>query len=523
MNKKIFLIIISGITLALSMPPFSLWPLAFLCLVPLYFVLDGASRKESFYYSWLFGCVFFIATLYWVIHSMYYFGGIPLLIGFPLMIALAVAMGLYFACYGYLYSLCSTLKQWQKLILGGGLWVSFEYLRTILFTGFPWVLLGYSQKPFLYFTQIADITGVYGISFAIVVVNIALYNFLFFEKGELNLAVLRSNAMPIGIFLFILIYGAIKVAVVGSEISKWSKVNMAVAQGNIPQEVKWDPAFKEDTVNIYKRLTKKASEDGAELVLWPEAATPFFLESRRDRLMSRTVKATARENNISIITGSLHSTRNSITNETKYFNSAFAINNSGNIKDRYDKVHLVPLGEYVPLKLNEVFPFIKKLTVGVGDFSEGNEVVPLPFVTTLGITEGVGVSICYEVIFPEISRQAVLNGATVLSTITNDAWFGEWSAPYQHFEMASFRAIENRVYMLRSANTGISGVFDPLGRELAKTELFTETVLTVPVGLKRGSKSFYTLYGDLFAYLCIIVSVGFLSISITRKKQEKLL
>ncbi len=518
MKKKIIYTFISGLCLALSMPPFSLWPLAFIALVPFYFAIDGATKKESFYYGWGFGFVFFVSTLYWVIHSMYYYGGIPLLVGFPLMLALAAAMGLYFALYAYFYCFGVSLKEGQRLIYGASLWVAFEYLRTVLFTGFPWVLLGYSQKPFLYFTQIADITGVYGISFAVIVVNIALYYFIHYERGELNFSVVKKSsiAFALAIFFFVFIYGVIRVSIVDSEVGKWSKVNVSVAQGNIPQEVKWDPAFQEDTVNIYNRLTTQAGLDGSELVIWPEVATPFFLESTRDRILSRKVRMGAIDNNISIITGSLHTRYNESTGETNYLNSAFVINNSGFTRGRYDKVHLVPLGEYVPLRLNEVFPFIKKLTVGVGDFGEGEDLNPLPFVTSMGITEGVGVSICYEIIFPDLARRAILNGATILSTITNDAWFGYLSAPYQHFEMASFRAIENRVYLLRSANTGISGIIDPVGRVLAKTELFTEEVLTEPVGLKRGSKTFYTLYGDLFSYLCIILSVSV--IFITRNK-----
>lgn len=509
MNKKNIYIVISGVCLALSLPPFSMWPLAFISLVPFYFTLDGATKKQSFYYGWGFGFVFFVSTLYWVMHSMYFYGGIPLFLGFPLMLLLSLGLGLYFALYGYFYSYGVGLNETRRMLFGASLWVVFEYLRAILLTGFPWVLVGYSQKPFLYFTQVADITGVYGISFAVVLVNIALYFFIHYERGELSFASVKKSSLAVIVFLLIVVYGVIRINIVDSEVSSWKKINASVVQGNIDQAVKWDPAFKDETVDIYRRLTDQASKDGSELVIWPEVATPFLLESTRDETLSYKVRGSAIENDINLITGSLHSRRES-SGKVSYLNSAFVINNKGLTIDRYDKVHLVPLGEYVPLRLNEIFPFIQKLTVGVGDFGEGTDSKPLTFITKDGSVEGVGVSICYEVIFPELSRRSVLEGATLLATITNDAWFGRWSAPYQHFEMASFRAIESRAYLLRSANTGISGVIDPVGRVLAKSELFEESVITTAVGLKSGSKTFYTLYGDLFSYLCIMMVVVFL-------------
>ena len=519
LNKKYFYIAGSAIALALSFAPFGLWPLAFIALVPFYYALDGATRRDSFRYGWAFGFVFFVATLYWVIHSMYFYGGIPFFLGFILMLLLCAGLGLYFALYGYFYSYGAGLTAQKKIVLASTLWVTMEIIRAHFLTGFTWVTLGYSQKPFLYFIQIADITGVYGISFAIVMVNMTICNFILNDRLNLSdgKAIAVKNAMPaISIILFIIMYGGVRVGSVNKDMAGWKKVNMAVLQGNIDQAVKWDPAFKESTVDIYTRLTAKAAKEGAEVVVWPEAATPFLFELTDDTKLQSKVHKAAIDNGVNIILGSPHARLGDDSNP-EYLNSAFLLDPYGVVTHRYDKMHLVPLGEYVPFRLNEVFPFIQKLTVGVGDFGEGEDAVTLDFnlnknksYTPYGPSYGkAGVAICYEIIFPEISREAMKNGANILVTITNDAWFGRLGAPYQHFDMAVFRAVENRSYLARSANTGISGFVDPVGRVLAETDLFTEERVTMPVGIKEGSLTFYTLYGDIFAYLCIILS-GFL-------------
>jgi apolipoprotein N-acyltransferase len=512
MNKPFIFALISGFVLIFAFPPFGMGLIAWVAFVPLFLALDwvegGTTPKKGLFLGWISGFIFFLGTAYWVVHSMYFYGGVPLSVGILVMLLLVAYLALFPALFCFCFVLTSGYSTGIRLFLVPCIWVTLEYLRGRLFTGFPWVLLGYSQADFLTVIQISEITGVWGVSFLVMSVNTLL--FLYFAKGRSKAPMrrrlglrggfrlpLKETLVTVVLFISTLVYGLIRIDQVDSLTTNWPTLKVGIAQGNIDQSIKWDPAFQENTVETYMGLTDKAIKGGAVMIVWPETAVPFYLETDND--LGPVVRKLPSETGSYLLTGSPSYSYNIILNKYSSFNSAYLLSPHGGLPERYDKVHLVPFGEYVPFK--RFLPFIDKLVVGVGDFTPGAGYFPLKF-----NGQGIGILICYEAIFPEISRSFVKGGSTLLANLTNDAWFGDTSAPYQHFEMALFRAVENRVFLIRSANTGISAIVDPVGRVKLKSGLFAEQTLTGEVRFREGPPGFYSWYGDIFPVLCIVVS-----------------
>jgi len=499
MIGKIALAILSALLLAAAFPPYSLGFAAWFSFVPLLWALDGTGKKRGFVLGYIYGFVFFLLTVNWVVHSMYHYGGVPIVASVLVMLALVAYLSLFPALFGLFFSASKGSTVAARVVLAPSLWVGFEYLRGYLLTGFPWAVAGYTQAHYLPVIQIADNTGVWGISFLIVAVNAAAF---FVVK-----AYARREALPVFEALVVgfimastVSYGFMSIRAADEAVASWPKMKAAVVQGSIDQGVKWDKSYQQKTLDIYRALSVNAAGAGARLLVWPETAIPFYFEP--DKIKNGFVGDIVRETGSYLLTGSPSYNYNRASDEVQYFNSAYLMNPQADVLGRYDKVHLVPFGEYVPLKW--ILPF-KKLTEGVGDFTAGAGPVPIRF-------EGgaIGVLVCFESIFPEIARDEVKNGATVLAVITNDGWFGRSAAPYQHFEMSILRAVENKTFLLRAANTGISALIDPVGRVRKKTKLFEKAVLVDEIGLRRDRTTFYTAYGDLFAYVCVALSAVFI-------------
>jgi apolipoprotein N-acyltransferase len=282
-------------------------------------------------------------------------------------------------------------------------------------------------------------------------------------------------------------------------------IRIAVVQGNIEQGKKWDPAFQAEVVTTYKRLTFKALEEKPDLVLWPETATPFYFEGADDPYPALTedLRKFVRSTGTPLLTGSPTYEKK----DRRYLlrNSAFLLDRDGMTKTVYHKIHLVPFGEYVPLK-NSLLFFVEKLVQASGDFQTGTEYTVMKVRPAQGDAVAISTVICYEIIFPDLVRQFVNNGAMVMTTITNDAWFGRTGAPYQHFSMAVLRAVENRVPVARAANTGISGFIDAKGRILGTSGIFAEAYLTLTL-VPGSTKTFYTRHGDIFSWLCVLGTI----------------
>ncbi|HWR71854.1 MAG TPA: apolipoprotein N-acyltransferase, partial [Nitrospirota bacterium] len=353
----------------------------------------------------------------------------------------------------------------------------------------------YSQYRVLPMIQVADITGVYGVSFLIVLVNIALFELL--QDRRRYPALIAALVLMACVFA----YGTIKLR----EPEGNGGISVSVVQGNIEQDRKWDPAYQAGTVSTYKRLTEEALKKKPDLVLWPETATPFYFDgSGNNRVLTDDLRLFVRSTGTPLLTGSpTYEVKPGRVVELR--NSAFLLGGDGNVAATYHKHHLVPFGEYVPYK--SVLFFVDKMVEAVGDFQAGKDFTVMR-VRTARTPTGTTIStvICYEIIFPDLVRRFVDNGATVITTITNDAWFGRTAAPSQHFSMAVLRAVENRVPVARAANTGISGFIDAKGRVLEASRIFTEDVLTRTL-TPGNKKTFYTKHGDVFAYLCVLAAL----------------
>lgn len=367
-------------------------------------------------------------------------------------------------------------------------------------------MLGHSQFRILPLIQIADLAGVYGITLLIVLANTVLHRALRAVSGVGVPYPVKSAAVILLLLIGTLFYGFNRLN--EPETSNSKPLRVALIQGNIPQDVKWSIDFREQTIDTYVRLTREASKDGVDLIVWPESAVPFFFQD--EPLQAERIRNLARETSACILFGSpAHELRNG---RSTLLNSAFMVSPSGETIGRADKMHLVPFGEYVPL--GNILTFINKLVVGIGDFAPGEHAVVLD----TGSTK-LGVQVCYEVIFPELARQYVQAGARVLVAITNDAWFGRSSAPYQHLAIATFRAIETRTPLIRAANTGVTAIVDQNGHISTMTGLFVEAFRTGEIQPGSG-KSLYLTIGDTPALLCVLLTAGVVLLIVIRRKNN---
>ena len=501
-KRDILLSLLSGILLILSFPDFDLEFLAWLALVPLFYSIEGKGLYHSFILGFLTGIISFLGILYWIIVAVHTYGNVPLILSGFILLLLVVYLSLYVGAFTYLTRLIQIRSGLETILFAPLLWVALEYLRSFLLTGFPWANLGYSQYLNLPFIQMADITGVYGLSFVILLVNATLFRVLHqwpkkaFPVKELFLTVL--------ILLGFLIYGYVKMGVVDREIIGNPSLRIGLVQGNIDQSVKWDESFQMETLKIYEKLSYKAAEEKPDLILWPETATPFFFQDAKE--YQPFVLDIPKKTNAFLLFGT--PSYKIVRGKVHHYNSALLVSPSGELNGKYDKIHLVPYGEYVPFG---EYLSLGSLGEGIGNFKSGKDIF------NFSPPQGqFGVLICFEIIFPDLCRRFVKKGANFLVTITNDAWFGRTSAPYQHFSMATFRAVENRVFIARAANTGITGFIDPRGKILKQGGIFTEEAITETIRLSN-QKTFYTLYGDIFAWICSVLSILLLANSLIRK------
>lgn len=483
--------LLSGALLVLSFPQFEYYALAWIALVPLFVSLTGKGLKDSFILGMLAGFVYFLGTVYWVFHSMYYYGYIAAPLSVLILVVLCLYLALYIGIFALLFSYISRCPRIPALLTVPVLWVSLEFLRTYALTGFPWSSLGYSQYRFLFLIQSADITGVYGISFLVAATNAVIYDVTVSWPDKMRKEPLFPR-WPLSVGL--IVYALVVVGALLYGTDKFNgrtdgrKIKVSVMQGNIPQDKKWEPQFQQEVIDIYKRLSLSVQADSPDMIVWPETAVPFIFgddSGRTDDMISFQQQLRTY-----LLFGSMFRKEGGGLS-----NSAVLLSPEGKLLSVYDKVHLVPYGEYVPLR--RLTPFIEKITVGIGDFVPGRDqtVMKTPFAR-------IGNLICYEIIFPGLVRKFAENGADLLVTITNDAWFGRTAAPYQHFSMAVFRAVENRVPVVRAANTGISGFIDSDGRILRQSDIFVKAALTGELAV-GNEKSFYAEHGDVFAWLCV--------------------
>ncbi len=491
----------SGLLLTASFPNIGLSPLAWAGLVPLLLAVRGLSPFSGFRLGFLTGLAHYLTLAYWLGYTMNTFGGLPWALAVPIVFLLACYLALYIAAF------CAILcafgrKPLIALLLIPLLWVMLEYIRSFFLTGFPWGYLGHTQYKFLQVIQISDATGVYGVSFLIASVNAALFmgTLAVWKKtwfGTKVRILQATGALAGGAVLLAAawFYGDLKLKELAVTMEKSPRAAIVAVQGNIDQAQKWDRRLQHHIIKKYLELSLSTRPGSRALIVWPETAVPFYFND--DKRLTRMVLNGIQDAGYDFLIGSPSYTLEN--GGVQYFNSAYLVLSSGTVAGKYDKAHLVPFGEYVPLK--KFLPFLGKIVEHVGDFRPGEKGETLLWGKTR-----LGILICFEIIFPELSRAAVNNGAKVLLNLTNDAWYGRTSAPYQHFSMAVFRAVENRRSLIRSANTGISAFIDPAGASHGETDIFVPAAQAYRVPLLE-TRSFYTRYGDMFALGCILLAV----------------
>ena len=490
--------------LSLSFTSFNLWLFAWCGFIPLFIALENKSLRQAFIITFFCGVVFWSLTIYWLIHVT--------LLG---QIVLVLYLAIYFGLFGCVIYLSRFLSVKCCLFFLPASWVLLEYLRSYLFTGFPWAIIGLSQYKNLPIIQIADITGAWGVSFLVVLVNVALYLFL---RRNLKTKILL---IPFLVLFLALGYGVVRLNYKPDWCNDKKQLKISVVQGNIPQDLKWDKRAVSFIQNRYRQLSIEAAADKPDLIIWPEASVPGLWG--QDDAEFAQVFSLAGQFNTHLLVGAV-----SYFNQN-YFNSALFINPQGSLVATYNKMHLVPFGEYIPFK--NIFPFLETIAP-IGDIQPGREYILFRLnpallerpVRASAQPANFGVLICFEDLFPELSREYVKRGARFLVNITNDAWYKEGSAPYQHFAASVFRSVENRVYLARCANTGISGFIDPAGRILGVVrnaqgkEIFVQGFNSQNICLAAGKRTIYNHYGDFFIVLCLLLDIGVIVLTLMKRR-----
>lgn len=481
-------------------------PLLLVCLVPLFWVIFKAKRKsQAIWAGGLFGLVYYLLILYWIVIVLGRYGGLPAYASIPALIGLAGYMTLYSIFFTTLcfFFVQKNQAQWSTFLFPA-LWVAGDWLRAILFTGFPWLDLGYGFWNSPELIQSAEIFGHHGITFLIVQLNVFL-TLLLLRKVTLK----QHTAWLLPVLLLpVYSYFSLQQKEKNAEFNK--VIEVGIVQGNVLQNDKWAENLKLATVKKYLALSKSIpGHQQLDLLVWPETALPFFPHIADEfRLISQFLKNGQKN----LLTGSpWYEIDKTADKEIHYYNSALLLNEQSRLMGIYYKSHLVPYGEYIPLK--KYTPFLEPLVHNAGNFTPG--VIEQPLKTG---SANVGVLICYESIFPEIGRKWVERGADLLVNLTNDAWYGNSSAPYQSFAMTVFRAVETGRSVVRAANTGFSGFIQPTGKVHELSPLFMPWAKKHSVILNKTTTPF-VVWGYLFAPFCFLyVCLAFL---MTVTKREK--
>lgn len=476
--------IISGILIALSFQKFNFFYLAWIGFIPLIYCIFNSNIYYAMLYGFIAGLTCNVISTYWMFPFL--LNNTNSLRDSVIVSSLAwLYVTLYFSLWSGLINFSKKyLSKITLVIIASGVWIVLEFIKTYILTGLPWNLLGYTQTSFLPIIQISEITGVYGISFVIILINM----FLYFWLKDKNKKYLISVIL---IITGLLIYGFFRMTKFHTQYGE--KITVGIVQPNIEQYKKWDRNHKD---NIIKTLYSNAqffNDKQVDIILYPETVLPRMLEENKE--VQQLVKDISGNSNLNLIGGM------SVSNN-KIYNTIFLVSQNGEIIDKYKKNHPVIFGEYIPFRFM-LSKLLTSLNVAI-NISTGNNIQTFKFKETV-----LGINICSENIFPYFSRKLVLQGANILTNHTNDAWFLDMATPYQHFGMNIFRAIENRKNVIVSANTGISAVIDSSGRIVKKTKV-GENISFISYAYKNNYLTVYDKIGDIFVYICFVYIIGFL-------------
>ncbi|MCB7128110.1 MAG: apolipoprotein N-acyltransferase [Candidatus Brocadiales bacterium] len=503
--KDLLAVVLTVFLLSLSYPEPDMGHFAWIALVP-WFLLICSRDSAPIIASFLVGAVFFLYNLHWLSH-----------VTCAGWLALSLYQAVYFVAFA---AACNFLYRALGLpffVFAPFLWVAQEYLRCIL-TGFPWLFLAHTQYSYLSIIQISDITGAYGVSFMVVVINAC------FTEGIMRWSRGKAPHMPVTLAFVIalvpLSYGMFRLAGLGIE----EGPRLSVVQGNIPLSLKMDKRLEQRKANLnkYLLLSRKVRVGSTDLVVWPETMAPGLLnidpkvfDREIDYLSQSSITGLAKDLKAYLLVGGISLDPDTYSYKEKtFYNSAFLYNPQGSLIERYDKLHLVPFGEYTPFK--KYFPFLKKIVPYQTGLTPGKNWHLFTINTRDGKKFRFATLICYEDTVPQIARRFRQLGADFMINITNDAWFKDSPELDQHLAIMVFRAVENRVGVARAANTGISAFVAPTGDvytlihdkgKRREVEGVLEANILISPG---GDRSWYTIHGDIFAQICLAVSIGFL-------------
>jgi apolipoprotein N-acyltransferase len=504
---------LSGVLQILIFPNFSIYLLSWVALAPLIYAIlkcrdqdivmvlaDGglflapATPWQGFLLGYLSGFIWYLGSCSWIFHVMHVYGGIGTPLSVLLLVMFSLYLGLYHALFGLFLALIAARRNGyslRALVFTPFLWVAVEMARTYI-TGFPWDLLGTTQIDNIPLSRLATVTGVYGISFEIALVNTAVAAAFLVPYAKRKVLLTASLAAAI----------ALHAGKLFKPEALPTDQGATLVQANVPitESDVWSLEYFDQTLNSLHALSVRPRNERPltpGLIVWPESPAPFWAT---DLHLRRTLADIARDTNSYVIAGSLGIDHTGdASRKPDVYNSASVVAPTGAWTSRYDKIHLVPFGEYVPFE--KLFSFAGGLTKQVGTFARGKSRAPLD----VGDSQA-GVFICYESIFPNEVRQFALHGAEFFVNVSNDGWYGEGGAPRQHLNMARMRAVENDRWLLRDTNTGVTAVIDPFGRVVAEAPRNERTALQGAYSLEETT-TFYTRHGDWFPFLCAIITL----------------
>ncbi|MBN1560974.1 apolipoprotein N-acyltransferase [candidate division KSB1 bacterium] len=509
MKKNILLSLLTGIILALALPPFKTGFFAYVFLIPFFLLLENKSIADALRWGYVTGFCIAVTTLFWL-------GWVTLPGLFGVLLAWPLAIAAYAVLHVFLFQAFSS----YALAALPFVWTALEYAQSHSELAFPWNYVGYTQSYYISLIQYAEFTSVYGVSFWVIALNVLFYLLWKEIRGGRPIAV----GLAIVVLLIApLLYGRRVLHARDSDGGK--NIKISLIQGNRDPNEKWHGNdTMESNYQVYARMTREALLDAPDLVIWPETAMPFYLRAEMDYL--KKIHGLIDSSATMLLTGAIDY-EYADDGSYAYYNSAFLLEPFIYTMQQYAKMKLVPFSERVPYKSCFPFNVLKDLLwdLGLGDYALGKEIAVLDgrLRSTLqsearesGNDYQTAVAICYESVFPDHVRKYVDLGADFLIIITNDAWFGKTSAPFQHTQIAAFRAIETRREIARCANTGISCFIDRYGRVRQQTALYAEAIVTDTLKL-RGEKTYYTLHGNIFAVFVSVVSLLTLTLAVVKR------
>ena len=510
--------------------------IAWFALVPLLWALLSVAQqphrplRRAFLLAYVSGVLWYAGNCYWIYATMLLHGGLPPVVSALLLLGFSLVLGLYFGLFGLAVAfVVRRLGIVSALAAAPLLWVALD-LAGARITSVPWDQLGYSEVDNSLITHLAPWTGVYGITFVLVAVNTMLAGAYIIRSSRLNIASAAAGLAIITLSLTGLVTPPRKPATTAKAVLVQPNLDVTEEEANV-----WDAPqvwsahiaqFRQLAGEQCKTYIAGIPQTGApqgeiacpsyaihpDLVVWPEAPAFSFLES--DPRFRQTVSGLAHDKQSTFIVGGVGVDFNAQNNQYRDYNSAMIYGEDGMRIGRYDKIHLVPFGEYIPFK--DLLTFAHKLTGRVSDFSRGTVRNVFRITDQHGDAHRYGIFICYEAVFADEVRHFAQNGAEVLVNISDDGWYGDTSAPWQHLNMARMRAIENRRWILRDTNNGVTAAIDPYG--VVRQSIPRHSVDSLPAEFGfRSDITFYAEHGDVFAWICAALSAAAILVAMNKR------